>query len=163
MKVSEIHLLQVFCWLVQKVEGGGVDGQLGHLCHWRNGRIRPNAFLSESPPPRNYLPPSSSFSPFHSLPQPPITPQHKTFFSLFSLSDAHERNCLMRHRINVTFACFSSRGFEKDLKDLPKYSSLCGFQHMWLMIRQESAKCDLRLWRVPVTLENAFFERKNTA
>ena len=31
---------------------------------------------------------------------------------------------------------------------------------MWLMIGQKSAKCDLRLWRVPVTLENAFFEKK---
>ena len=28
------------------------------------------------------------------------------------------------------------------------------------MIGQKSAKCDLRLWRVPVTLENAFSEKK---
>ena len=28
------------------------------------------------------------------------------------------------------------------------------------MIRQKSAKCDRRVWRVPVTLENAFLEKK---
>ena len=32
--------------------------------------------------------------------------------------------------------------------------------HMWLMVGQTSAKCDRRVWRVPVTLENAFFEKK---
>ena len=31
---------------------------------------------------------------------------------------------------------------------------------MWLMVGQKSAKCDRRVWRVPVTLENAFFEKK---
>ena len=28
------------------------------------------------------------------------------------------------------------------------------------MVGQKSAKCDRRVWRVPVTLENAFFEKK---
>ena len=32
--------------------------------------------------------------------------------------------------------------------------------HMWLMVGQKSAKCDPVTWRVPVTLENAFFEEK---
>ena len=35
-------------------------------------------------------------------------------------------------------------------------------QQIWLMIGQKSAKCDLRLWRVPVTLENAFSEKKHS-
>ena len=30
------------------------------------------------------------------------------------------------------------------------------------MIRQKSAKCDRRVWRVPVTLENAFLEKKHS-
>ena len=33
---------------------------------------------------------------------------------------------------------------------------------MWLMIGQKSANCDRRVWRVPVTLENAFLEKKHS-
>ena len=80
--------------------------------HWRNGRIRANAFLSESPHPGTpFTSPELSSSFFHH--------SSKTTSLLYSSFDHHEGKYITRHQINVGFTCSSSQEFGEDLKEFP--------------------------------------------